>query len=363
MALVAVGVPWLLGPRAGIGGPGGGPSLEPMATPTVVPLAHAEKWMLAFDYPANWTLLDRHYLDTQNPVSGPQVPMLSGSGSMGFVGTGSAQETCASPGQNMLPVCTTQWTLPAGSVVVRFWIDEGPGWNGITALSGTQFPGWVSVAVDGLPSLFVRSMTGVAQAARSADQQPEKEEVVPGADEVLSWAIPDQFANMVSGYVITAAIRGPNVAEQEAQVRTLIDSLHWVPEPYKLPTGAALDQARPLALTKALAALKADAESGSGLYGEGGRHMWDCFPSEVGVGVTATTIGSQQGLLTTPLPVTCMVDSIVPNVMQGWTLTLSQTWVAGADYPAGKGTMVFYLAADGTIAQPHLDQTVYPHRA
>jgi len=54
--------------------------------------------------------------------------------------------------------------------------------------------------------------------------------------------------------------------------------------------------------------------------------------------------------------------------MQGWTLSLTQTWAAGPDYPAGYCTNVYQLNLDGTLAQ--FDQTgpdyfkhlYYPHQ-
>jgi len=70
LALAAVAVPWVTGPRAGMGPGGSGddaaspsatpePTLAPTASPTPVPVAHAQKWFLSFDYPADWTVTDR----------------------------------------------------------------------------------------------------------------------------------------------------------------------------------------------------------------------------------------------------------------------------------------------------------------
>ena len=70
LALAAVAVPWMAGPRAGAGPSGSGddtashsatsePRLAPSASPTSVPVAHAQKWFLAFDYPSDWTVTDR----------------------------------------------------------------------------------------------------------------------------------------------------------------------------------------------------------------------------------------------------------------------------------------------------------------
>src|SRR5450759_5165797 len=62
LALAVVMLPWLISPRAGVSGGGNtaSPSTMIEPTPTPVPLAHAQKWFLSFDYPAAWTVTDRN---------------------------------------------------------------------------------------------------------------------------------------------------------------------------------------------------------------------------------------------------------------------------------------------------------------
>jgi hypothetical protein len=86
-------------------------------------------------------------------------------------------------------------------------------------------------------------------------------------------------------------------------------------------------------------------------------HELDCFPTTVGASRQAEitqTIATNP--LTVPLPVTCTVVSMVPYPLPGWippkygwTVTLSQSWVAGPDYPAGYVTYRFDLEPDGRL--------------
>ena len=48
------------------------------------------------------------------------------------------------------------------------------------------------------------------------------------------------------------------------------------------------------------------------------------------------------------LPVTCTTVSMDPNAMQGWSVVLKETWVAGPDYPAGELNIRYHTMADGT---------------
>jgi hypothetical protein len=86
-------------------------------------------------------------------------------------------------------------------------------------------------------------------------------------------------------------------------------------------------------------------------------HEMDCFSTTVGASQQAEitqTIGTSP--LTIPLPVTCTVVSMVPYPvpgwtppMYGWTVTLSQSWVAGPDYPAGYATYQYDMEPDGGV--------------
>ncbi len=86
-------------------------------------------------------------------------------------------------------------------------------------------------------------------------------------------------------------------------------------------------------------------------------HEMDCFPTTVGASqqaVITQTITTNP--LTVPLPVTCTVVSMDPYPLPGWappkygwTVTLSQSWLAGPDYPAGYATYRFDTEPDGSL--------------
>jgi hypothetical protein len=373
VALAAVIGPWWIGPRSGVGGgsPSAilsfGPTSVPTSvvspSPTAVPLAHAQKWFLAFDYPAAWSLADQNVLSLSDPNPGLRFSSNGGNllvlgRSVGFLGSGSAMDVCQGDPNDV--ECTTQWTLPEGSVEVRFWVASGAKWDGLSAIDGYPLDGYTSTTVDGLPAMFSKTTGSISNAALFRPTQS-----VPDADEVLSWVLPTQ-RELEGVYTIDAAIRGPNAAELEAQVRAMIASLRWEPAAYRLPTDpAVLDAAEAGASTSGLASLRSQPNV---LYLSGQYpHFFDCFPSKTGVSVAATITHSQQAPHTQPLPVIC-TTAIKPNSMQGWTLSLTQTWAAGPDYPAGYCTNAYQLNLDGTLAQ--FDQTgpdyfkhlYYPHQ-
>jgi hypothetical protein len=349
MALVAVGVPWMLGPRAGIGGPGAAATesqtTEPTTapTPTPVPLVHAQKWMLAFDYPASWTLTDRNILQATHGL-GSASKIEGAPAVFGFVGNASAQESCLPGGVAGFAACSTTWALEDDTIAIRFEVAVDPrtdfweasppayAWTGELANDGAAIPGAQEVAVDNLPARFVRS---------AGNTVPFRSETVPGATEVLWWGLPSQGTQF--GWTIVAAIKGPNTAELEGQAQALVASLHFVPEPQVLPTdSAALEQAREAALSK----FYADDKKYSN---DEHVHELDCFSTTVGEARTATiTQTVSTAPLTRPLPVTCTVESAVPSATQGWVVTLSQSWEAGPDYTAGKVSYEFVLGADGS---------------
>ena len=353
LALSVVALPWLVGPRSGAGpAPGGSaspsetasaPTLAP--TPTPVPLAHAQKWFLAFDYPAAWTLDDQSVLDVSGAYAGLRFSSAGGNllalgRSVGFLGAGSARDVCQGDPNNV--ECTTEWTLPEGSVEVRFWVASGTRWDGVSAIDGYPLAGYNTTTVDGLPAMFAKSTGSISNAALVRPA-----ETVPNADEVLSWVLPTQ-RELGGVYTIDAAIRGPNTVELESQVRAMIASLRWEPAAYRLPTDpAALETAQAAAIKSGLSSLRSYPTAQ--IFTSGYPKFFDCFPSKAGVKVAATITHSQQAPLTRPLPVTC-TTAIEPNSMQGWTLSLTQTWAAGSDYPAGYCTNVYQLHLDGRLA-------------
>lgn len=370
MALVAVGVPWMLGPRTGIAGPGASatddrtaePTIAPTVTPTNVPLAHAQKWMLSFDYPASWTLTDRDIFQATNGLSSASnegMPAV-----FGFVGNGSAQESCVPGGAQAMPQCSTTWGLADNTIVMRFEVAITPhmsrekspptyAWTGQEANDGVTIPGAQNLTLDNLPARFVRSATNAV---------PFRAETVPGATAVLWWGIPSQ-STLQFGWTIVAAIRGPNTAELESQAEALVASIHFVSAAQVLPTDPAdLERAREAALAHFYAEDKR-------LANDEHVHELDCFSVIVGearqANITQTLATNP---LTKPLPVTCIVESAVPSAMQGWIVTLSQSWEAGSDYPAGKVSYRVVLRADGQWegwsllnAKETLSTSLYPN--
>ena len=210
--------------------------------------------------------------------------------------------------------------------------------------------------------MFAKSTASISNAGLNRPA-----ETVPNADEILSWVLPTQL-ELPGVYTVDAAIRGPNTAALESQVRAMIASLRWEPAAYRLPTDpAALDAAEAGAISAGLASLRSQGKPKSLIWTTRYPHFYDCFPSKTGVSVPATIKYSQQAPLTRPLPVIC-TTSIKPNSMQGWTLSLTQTWAAGRDYPAGYCTNVYQLHLDGTLAQfdqtgaDYLKHIYYPHQ-
>ena len=372
LALAAVAVPWMAAPRSAGPGPGGAsesplttpaPTLAPTRSATPVRLAHAEKWFLSFDYPAGWTVTDRNITAATAGLSASSAAQ-GEPAVFGFVGNSGASEECM-PKPPSANACTTTWSLGAGTIAMRFEVSPritGPRpsyvWTGREAVEGPEIPCAEALMIDGLPARFAKSTT---------DAVPYSSETVPGATEVLWWGLTsqDQFS---FGYSIVAGIEGPNVAALEAQAKALVASIHYVPAPIMLPTDPiALDQVRQAALEAALADQRGLSSN------KDYSHAWDCFPTVVGASRKATiTTTPSTGPLTKPLLVTCTVESIVPTVMQGWTLTLSQAWDAGPGYPAGKAYEVELLNGQGQVWEwgwsgtnvsspyPHQGRSNYP---
>ena len=343
VALVAVALPWLTGPRPGAG-PGGGSgapavATKPAPTATPVPLAHAKVWGLTFDYPATWILANNEpALDSLDGL-----PPTGNLAALGFLGTGTATQNCPAWKQGSpIATCTTTWTLPEGSIVIRFTqasmisgTDPTYIWNGYQALSGPDIPGATKLTIDGMPARFAKS---------TSDVVPDRSETIPGATEVLWWGIPVQVQNWL-GYSIVAAIKGPNVSELEVEANALIDSIHFGQEPSMLPTDqTALAAARQSALLKYFATMTQYADDEH-------NHAYDCFPRTEGASNQATIIQTlNQAPMTKPLTVTCTTVSIEPNAMQGWTVQLTQTWEAGPGYSAGECDVTSYTMTDGSAS-------------
>ena len=367
LALALVGLPWLLAPRSDAPPPGGvetsSPSPTAAATPTDAPLAHAQKWYLAFDYPAAWKLADQNALSMADPNPLVHLTFIGSDWasstvrSIGFVGSGSATEKCAdqdpsNPGHML--TCTTTWVLPAGSVEVRFQVASDARWNGMSVIDGLTLPGYTQTTIAGLPALFQKTTSSITNAGLF----DATAEVVPDADEVLSWLLPTQHA--IRGvFQIDAAIRGPDVAKLDAQVRAMMASLRWDPATYSLPTDpSALQVAGQAATQKALTWLKTSDTGKAWQYS--GKHLFDCFPTTPGDSRGATITYAQQHPLKKPLRVTCATD-IAPNAIDGWTLSLTHSWAAGPGYAAGHSTGLFDLAPDGTVLETNWNYEGWTH--
>jgi hypothetical protein len=312
VAVVAVAGPWLLAPRSG----GAGPSTSS------VPLAHAQKWFIAFDYPAAWKLTDQSVLSMADPNPLVHWPFVGSDfattvRSVGFVGSGSATDECVAQNPSADPelTCTTTWTLPAGSAEVRFLMTGDARWNGLSAIDGLTLPGYTQTTIDGLPALFQKTTNSITNASVLAPDT----QVVPDADEVLTWLLPTQHA-LDGVFEVDAAIRGPNVAELDAQVRAMMASLRWEPE-NRLPTDpAALQAAGKTAAKTALTWLRTSIMGMVWQYA--GKHLFDCFPNVPGESAAATITSSQQHPLKKPLRVTC---TTAPVGMRGF----DRAWLPG----------------------------------
>ena len=362
----------MMGPGSGAapGGPGGAgtggtvTSTEatpeatptPTATPTAVPLAHAGKWGITFDYPTDWALVDKTKGQPQ------MMPATEDPIELGYAGTGSATQTCTAWTQQSAPKCTTTWSLPDDSIVLRFssapWVAMGVGsvqytWTGYQAIYGPEIPGADKLTIDNLPVRF---------AMNTSDAVPYSTETVPGATEVLWWGLPGPQPAQTA-YSIVAAIRGTDTAQLEAEARAVVESLHFVPEPTVLPADpAALAEARQNALDNFFLQSNKYADDEH-------NHAYDCFPRTPGASNNANIIQTlNTSPMTKPLAVTCTTASIEPDAMQGWTIILKQTWAAGSDYSAGEVDLNEYVMGDGSplggsfnVDKNNPTQGMYPH--
>ncbi|HEX7495532.1 MAG TPA: hypothetical protein VF349_02750 [Candidatus Limnocylindrales bacterium] len=359
MALVAVLVPWYVGrPSAVQGGPSASSrdpaTITPEPTATAVPLAHARKWGLSFDYPAAWQVSDAPALPA---VSSPSLPpgvsleSLYEHQVLGYVGTETPQTDCTQavtnvmnfggPGMLQRRFCTSIWSLRPGDVSIR--VQHGYV-NGTPLVGGQPLLGTTETTVGGLPALFERNggaSVPVTPVGPGYGGDPTFESAT-GADVILTWYLPGNEAqpinpnNVGPPYRITAVLRGPNTAALEAQVRAVIASLEYDPAVIPLPTDPV--ELAALAKTALAAALDSLHQSSPGSF--------SCFPRTAGTVTGILTVTPMTWKLGKPLPVTCTL-AIAPNAMQSWTITLTISWSAAADRRAGTWTEVRYTTSDG----------------
>lgn len=192
-------------------------SATPAASTTPSPtLPQASRWGLSFAYPTGWAFsgstVDEHYIIV-----------------LGFLGSGSGDVPCTSitppPGQSF-PVgaqCFDAWTVPPGTVVMRFEKHVGLGALGVN--SSDRLPGEQITTVAGLPAYFTTQVpTGV-----------------PDADANWTWTFPIEAHAPATGvYVVTVVMRGPGLPVLEGQVQAVIASIRMDPAapPSASPSGS-----------------------------------------------------------------------------------------------------------------------------
>ena len=359
VALAAVLLPWMIGPRGATGGPEPSTtqtaafrsteptaSSAPTATPTQPPapgLAHGRIWHFAFDYPAAWPLHDG---GTANDLVGE--PLYKALGTIGAV-----SESCVRKYAELtvsgkeMSQCKSDWKLTEGSAALTFewspWTGDPKNpepWDLMRAESPTP-KGAQLVMVAGVRALYARNLGDTVPIGPT--QAEDKK--IPAAAEVLTWELVDRF-DAFYGFKITAAIRGPNTAGLEAQVQALIASMHYVPAILPLPTD---DASKAAALQQFFATL---VTSGRAL---------GCFPHTPGVAGKAWITMADTRTLSQPLSVRCtaQIDAAPEQV---WRVTLTWQWDAGPDYNAGQAVEVWHEtpAMDGAaIDQAGFDTMPY----
>jgi hypothetical protein len=381
LALAAVGVPWLLGgfPIEGPATESAEPSaLEPSATPTLGPSAspessitpappaldkHARAWGLEFDYPAGWQVADAPAVEAPKGMESYPPSWIVDRQVFGYVGTTIPRTVCtpavvsessADSSAWSLGTCYSEWSLGPGDVAIRVERSDIEGSDFVLDRVGM---GTTITHVGGLPAYLGRSEgSAVPNYGHGPDPGPwmvaSSFEDATGAEAVLVWYLPGNETTAPAGppartfYTpapvlrIVAAVRGPNLAELEAQVGAVVGSMRYSPAVVPLPTDAA---ARAALAKSVLATTLGDPADGL-----------PCFPRQEGVEKSAVIVdfGGDSNLnprvvkLTKPLPVVCSV-AIEPNVLEGWTLTLTVKWEAASDRKAGQWVSVLYAASDG----------------
>jgi hypothetical protein len=360
IALVAALVPWFAGrPSAIVGGPSASSSntapITPEPSATAIPLAHAQKWGLSFDYPAAWQVNDAPALpaiSSPSPPPGMRLESLYLGQVLGYVGTQTPQTACTPAVTKPLTsggwsisdgVCASIWSLHPSDVSIR--VQVGPV-TGANLVAGQRIPSTGETKVGGLPALFERT-EGASVPNYGPDMTspgfvtaPSIESAI-GADAILTWYLPGNAAQPINpndvgpSYRITAALRGSDTAALEAQVQAVMASMQYDPAVISLPA----DPVELAALEKtALAAGVAERPAQDAAN--------TCFPHTAGSVTSTIIVTPMDATLGKPLPVVCTA-AIEPNAMQGWTITLTVSWSASADRQAGTWTEVRYTTSDG----------------
>jgi hypothetical protein len=351
-ALAAVLLPWMIGPRSGGGGPDASESqsAEPLQQ-TAPGLAQGRIWYFEFDYPAAWALRDGGTANLTKAETGKDDPTDHEPAYVALGTLGSVSETCDRAYAELFvdhksaAKCTATWNLTNDSAAVTFeWNPQPP--------SGLGYEPWNLLRAESAPpsgtQLVMVADVRAIYARNNSNQVPisptvANDATIPGADEVLTWELVDRFVAF-NGFKITAAIRGPNTADLEAQIQAVIASLHYVPAIVPLPTDeasktAALEQffksaatASPAPATNGPTPVRTPAVT---------RRDLSCFAHTPGVTRTATITEADTARLSKPLTVRCTTQiEMVPE--QLWKVTLTWEWDAAPDHAAGKAVEVFH---------------------
>ena len=157
-----------------------------------------------------------------------------------------------------------------------------------------------------------------------------------GKDQGRTWRIGNPL-DLRGWYTFSAAMRGPDIAELQADVDAVARSLRYRE---RAPTLTTDPTAIAATLRRALDRLDRD--------GRVSYHtrFYACFPRTSGASSTATITDGIGGPLAGPLEVTCSV-AIEPTNMGFWQLTLSVSWRSGPGYKAGVFEENVYVDVDG----------------
>ena len=265
-------------------------------------LSHHDRFGLAYDYPARWSVTDP-------PAGGWTI-----------LGT-SGQNDCAA--STAAPVDTQCFGDVVGPGEVDVEISKTFAGAPFALIDPTDpsglGPGERYVTVAGLPATV--------------------EEAGPSGSDVgstLDWqlSVPGQ---LYYRFTIHAEFKEPGGAQLRAEVEALVASIRYDPPP------AVLKAADGPGIAAAWLSRKGGTDP-----------AYACFPTVPGAAATASvTHVAFRSVLTKPLPVTCRT-AVEPVALGLWRVTLTESWTTAADRSAGSVVTIAWLDADGT------EETVQP---
>jgi hypothetical protein len=147
---------------------------------------------------------------------------------------------------------------------------------------------------------------------------------------------------------LSAALRGPGLAELEAKLDAMARSIRFATHPPPLDPARAPD-----ALRAGLDFVDADAQTNNDTK------FYSCFPRRPGS--RHVTLDRFWGaVLDPPVPVVC-TSAIEPTTVNLWRIMLSVEWDAGANHAAGTWREELYFDAKGVrIGDVQLTPSVAP---